>query len=574
MMSEHHDTAEAMYNLDDYHRACKEFNWASVEKEFDWSNGGKFNLAHESVDKHANSWRKNKIALYWVGPNDEVRKYTFGEMKVLSNRVANALRGMGAERGDRVLVFLDRIPEVYQAAQGIVKMGGIFGPMFSAFGPEAVKDRVLDSGARFLITQPYLYERIEGIMDELTNLETIIMVGNDWEIPEGCHSFHHLVEEASPEFEAEDMSPTDPYIIHYTSGTTGKPKGVLLGHRAMMQQALTARWVLDLREEDTYWCTADPGWVTGTSYGIFGPWLLGSSLLCYAGRFDAETWYSLLERFGVSVWYTAPTALRMLMRVGEDLVGRYDLSALRHICSVGEPLNPEVIRWGEETLGLTIHDTWWQTETGSHMICNYPCLGIKPGSMGKPVPGVQAAVVDEDGNELPPNTEGYLALRPGWPSMMLGIWRNAPKFKDYFRVPGWYVAGDMAYIDEEGYFWFLGRADDVIKTSGERVGPFEVESALLEFPAVAEAGVIGKPDELRGEIIKAFISLRPGYIPSEDLKEEISDFVKERLAAHAKPREIEFREKLPKTRSGKIMRRLLKSWEVGEETGDVSTLEE
>ncbi|MBI0582618.1 MAG: AMP-binding protein, partial [Methanomassiliicoccus sp.] len=368
--------------------------------------------------------------------------------------------------------------------------------------------------------------------------------------------------------------PTDPYIIHYTSGSTGKPKGVLLGHKAMIQQWFTCRYVLDLREEDTYWCTADPGWVTGTSYGIFGPWFLGTTLVSYEGRFDARVWYSILQRYGITVWYTAPTALRMLMKAGDEIVGEFDFSKLRHICSVGEPLNAEVVRWGMRVMKRRIHDTWWQTETGAQLICNYPCMTVKPGSMGRPIPGVIAAVVDENGVEVPPKQEGFLALRPGWPSMMLGIWRNTPKFKEYFRVPGWYIAGDQAYRDEDGYFWFLGRADDVIKTSGERLGPFEVESALIEHPAVAEAGVIGKPDELRGEIVKAFITLRPGHKPSDELKEDITKFVKTRLAYYAYPREIEFVETLPKTRSGKIMRRVLKAKEMGQPLGDLSTLED
>jgi acetyl-CoA synthetase len=568
--------ADAIGNLSDYEKISKEFSWASVDCDFNWADdGGIYNIAHEAIDRHANSWRKNKIALYWTGPDGEERKFTFGEMMSLSNKFANALKNMGAEKGDRILVFLDRIPEIYVSAIGIIKMGAIFGPMFSAFGPEAVKDRMLDSGAKFLVTQPYLYKRIEPIMEDLTALEKVILIEGECEpLDEKCVHYSDIMKDTSSNFEVVPLTPTDPYAIHYTSGTTGKPKGVLLGHRAMQHQLTTSKWVLDLKEDDTYWCTADPGWVTGTSYGIFGPWLLGSSIVCYSGRFDAATWYSLLEKYGVTVWYTAPTALRMLIKAGDELVSQFDLSSLRHICSVGEPLNPEVIRWSRSIIGLPVYDTWWQTETGGHMICNYPCMDIKPGSMGRPIPGVSAAVVDEDGNELPPGNEGFLAVRPGWPAMMLGIWRNVPRFKEYFRVPGWYVSGDVAIMDEEGYFWFMGRADDVIKTSGERVGPFEVESALIEFPSVAEAGVIGKPDELRGEIIKAFVTLRPGYKPSEALKKEIIKFVGQRLAAHAKPREIEFVDDLPKTRSGKIMRRLLKARELGLEVGDTSTLED
>ncbi len=561
-------------NLQDYEVASKEFAWPSVDKEFDWSRGSVYNVAYEAVDRHALNWRKNKIALYSINAEREVQKYTFGELSEISSRVASGLTKLGAQKGDRIFVYLDRTSELYMAMLGIVKMGGIAGPLFSALGPEAVKDRALDSGTNIIITSQYLYERMLPILDDLSDLRKVVIVGASEELGENCISFDELVASGDPKFQALNMAPTDPYIIHYTSGSTGKPKGVLHGHRAMVQQCITSKWVLDLREEDTYWCTADPGWVTGTSYGIFGPWYLGTSIVSYEGRFDARTWYDILQRYGVTVWYTAPTALRMLMRAGDDLVKEFDLEKVRHICSVGEPLNAEVVRWAMRTMNKRIHDTWWQTETGAHLICNYPCMTIRPGSMGKPIPGVIAGVVDEEGNEVPPGTEGYLALRPGWPSMMLGIYRNTPRFKEYFRIPGWYIAGDQAYRDEDGYFWFLGRADDVIKTSGERLGPFEVESALIEHSAVAEAGVIGKPDELRGEIVKAFITLRPGFKPSEELKEDITKFVKTRLAYYAYPREIEFVESLPKTRSGKIMRRVLKAKEMGQPLGDLSTLDD
>ena len=561
-------------NLQDYEVASKEFTWASVDKEFDWSKGSVYNVAYEAIDRHALNWRKNKIALYSINAEREVQKYTFGELSSISSRVASGLTKLGAKKGDRIFVYLDRTSELYMAMLGIVKMGGIAGPLFSALGPEAVKDRALDSGTNIIITSQYLYERLLPILDDLADLRKIVIVGASGDMDENCVSFDDLLESGDPKFQALNMAPTDPYIIHYTSGSTGKPKGVLLGHRAMVQQCITSRWVLDLREEDTYWCTADPGWVTGTSYGIFGPWYLGTSIVSYEGRFDARAWYDILQRYGVTVWYTAPTALRMLMRAGDDLVKEFDLERVRHICSVGEPLNAEVVRWAMRTMNKRIHDTWWQTETGAHLICNYPCMTVRPGSMGKPIPGVIAGVVDEEGNEVPPGTEGYLALRPGWPSMMLGIYRNTPRFKEYFRIPGWYIAGDQAYRDEDGYFWFMGRADDVIKTSGERLGPFEVESALIEHSAVAEAGVIGKPDELRGEIVKAFITLRPGFKPTEELKEDITKFVKTRLAYYAYPREIEFVESLPKTRSGKIMRRVLKAKELGQPLGDLSTLDD
>lgn len=361
-------------------------------------------------------------------------------------------------------------------------------------------------------------------------------------------------------------------LLHYTSGSTGRPKGVYHVHNAMIQHYATAEWVLDLKPDDVYWCTADPGWVTGTSYGIFAPWLYGVTNVVRGGRFTPESWYETLEKYKVTVWYTAPTALRMLVSHGEDKVKQYDLSALRHILSVGEPLNPEVITWGLRAFGLRIHDTWWMTETGAQMIVNLPCNEIRPGSMGKPIPGVEASIIDHEGNELPPNQMGNLAIKAGWPAMMRQIWNNPGKYESYF-INGWYISGDSAYRDEDGYFWFQGRLDDVINTSGERVGPFEVESKLIEHPAVAEAGVIGKPDPERGEIIKAFITLNDGYEESEDLLQDIRKFVKTGLSAHAEPREIEIKDTIPKTRSGKIMRRLLKSWELGLPTGDTSTLE-
>ena len=557
-------------NLMDYQDAYGSFNWASLHQEFDWSRGGPYNAAAEAVDRHARD-RPDRVAIHSVRANGEVHSLTFGEVGRLSSQFADGLLRTGIRRGDRVFVYLDRRSELFISIIGIVKMGGIACPLFSALGPEAVKDRLLDGQPSAIVTSPYLFERISQVLREVSPSPKVICVGG---AAKGTLPFEEVLASGSPDTAAVDMRPDEPYIIHYTSGSTGKPKGVLLGHKAMIQQLMTCRYVVDLKEEDTYWCTADPGWVTGTSVGIFGPWFLGTTIVSYEGRFDARAWYSLIERFKVSVWFTAPTALRMLMRAGNEVVKGYDLSALRHICSAGEPLNPEVIRWGLEVLGRRIHDNWWQTETGAPCISNYRSMTIKPGSMGKPIPGMVAAVVDENGMELPPRQEGFLALRPGWPAMMVGIWRNTPKFKEYFEIPGWYISGDQAYRDEDGYIWFLGRVDDVIKTSGERLGPFEVESALIEHPAVAESGVIGKPDELRGEIVKAFIILRPGFTPSEKLKEEITVFVKTRLAYYAYPRELEFVDSLPKTRSGKIMRRVLKARELGQSPGDITMLDE
>ncbi|MGG3160838.1 acetate--CoA ligase [Geobacillus stearothermophilus] len=559
------------YNLKNYEETYKQFQWSETEKAFSWHETGRVNMAYEAIDRHAESFRKNKVALYY---RDAVRneKYTFKEMKEMSNKVANVLKNVAEiGKGDRVFVFMPRSPELYFAVLGIIKTGAIVGPLFEAFMEGAVRDRLEDSGAKAIVTTPELLPRVP--VGDLPELKYVFLVG-DGVVEEGPYiDLKKRMNEASKHFDIEWVDRQDGLILHYTSGSTGKPKGVLHVHNAMIQHYQTAKWVLDLKEDDIYWCTADPGWVTGTSYGIFGPWLCGASSVIVGGRFSPDAWYETIEDFGVTVWYSAPTAFRMLMGAGDEVVKKYDLSSLRHILSVGEPLNPEVIRWGLKVFGRRIHDTWWMTETGGHLICNYPCMEIKPGSMGKPIPGVEAAIIDDQGNVLPPYRMGNLAIKKGWPSMMKTIWNNPQKYESYF-IGDWYVSGDSAYMDEDGYFWFQGRVDDVINTSGERVGPFEVESKLVEHPAVAEAGVIGKPDPVRGEIIKAFIVLREGYEPSEELKEDIRQFVKKGLAAHAAPREIEFRDKLPKTRSGKIMRRVLKAWELNLPTGDLSTMED
>ena len=559
------------YNLTNYDEKVKQFDWKETEKNFSWYETGNWNMAYEAIDRHAESYRKNQVALYY---DEGVRKekYTFKEMKELSNKAGNLFKQYGVEKGDRVFIFMPRSPELYFSLLGAIKLGAIVGPLFEAFMEGAVRDRLADSDAKVIVTTKELLSRIP--VEDLPSLKHIFVIGNEIEESEKFIDYNKHFQEASTKLDIEWVDRNDGLILHYTSGSTGKPKGVLHVHNAMIQQYQTARWVLDLKEDDVYWCTADPGWVTGTSYGIFGPWLTGTSNLIVGGRFNPETWYKKLEEYGVTVWYSAPTAFRMLMGAGDEVVKKFDLSNLRHIVSVGEPLNPEVVRWGKKVFDLRIHDTWWMTETGALLICNYPCMVMKPGSMGKPIPGVVAAIVDDQGNELPPNRMGNLAIKKGWPSMMHQIWNNPQKYESYFLPNDWYVSGDSAYMDEDGYFWFQGRIDDVIMTSGERVGPFEVESKLVEHPAVAEAGVIGKPDPVRGEIIKAFIALLDGYEPSEELIEDIRQFVKKGLAAHAAPREIEFRDKLPKTRSGKIMRRVLKAWELDLPTGDLSTMED
>jgi acetyl-CoA synthetase len=561
----------AKSNLGNYDTARATFKWEEVEQQFSWSQTGKINMAYEAIDRHAESSRSEKVALYY---SDSTRdeKYTFAEMKRESNRFGNLLRSYGIGKGDRVFIFMPRTPELYFSLLGSLKVGAIVGPMFEAFMETAVKDRLEDSGAVAIITTPALLPRIS--VADLPQLKHIILVGDEIETKPGYIDYHAEMKKASDDLVIEWLEREDGLIIHYTSGSTGKPKGVFHVQNAMVQHYYTGKIVLDLQENDVYWCTADPGWVTGTSYGIFAPWLNGATNVIRGGRFSPKDWYQTIERYKVTVWYSAPTAFRMLMGAGDESVLQHDLSSLRHVLSVGEPLNPEVVRWGLKVYNQRIHDTWWMTETGAQLICNYPAMEIKPGSMGKPIPGVEAAIMDDSGNILPAYRMGNLAIKSPWPSMMRKIWNNPNKFDEYFRLTGWYVSGDSAYQDEEGYFWFQGRVDDVINTSGERVGPFEVESKLVEHPAVAEAGVIGKPDPLRGEVIKAFISLREGYVASEELKADIAKFVKEGLSAHAAPREIEFKEKLPKTRSGKIMRRVLKAWELNLPTGDLSTIED
>lgn len=556
-------------NLQNYEAATRDFSWDKIKQELRSFSDGKINAAYLAIDKHLKTPSRQKLALIWENDDGQIQKFTFEEIAELSNKVANVLKKLGAQKGDRVFLFLPRIPELYYAFLGVLKTGAICGTLFQAFGPEGIKDRLGNAKARFVITHSTLVERVRQIKKDLPKLEKIIVV----DASEEGFDFQGEMAVAAPEFAVAHMDPKDPAFMLYTSGTTGKPKGVVHAHQAIIQEYITARWVLDIRPEDMYWCTADPGWVTGIAYEILGSWATGATALIFDGRFDAAKWYFLIDKYNVTIWYTAPTAIRMLMKVGAQLVKKYQLKSLRHLASVGEPLNPEAIHWAYKVYGKPFHDNWWQTETGAICIANYPAMDIKVGSMGRPFPGVGAGIVDDAGNELSDGQEGNLALRPGWPSMMIEIWENPEKYQSYF-TNGWYISGDRAWRDKDGYYWFMGRADDVIKTAGERVGPFEVESALIAEGAVAEAGVIGKPDPERGEIIKAFCVLRPGHTPSEDLKKELAEYVKKHLAGHAYPKEIEFVKTLPKTRSGKIMRRVLRAKELGLPIGDTSTLEE
>ncbi len=572
-----HKEMKVKPNLVDFEQSRMNYPWEATVKELKWLPGGFLNKAYECIDRHADGSRKDKPALLWEGKKGESETYTFGQLKAESNKFANVLKELGVEKGDRVFFFMGRVPELYIALFGTLKIGAIAGPLFSAFGPEPVKDRLLDSGAKVLVTQPALRRRIAAIIPNLPQLERIIIVNKNQRDPnplvDGDLEYESLISRASSEFEIAKTSMNDYSIMHYTSGTTGKPKGAVHCHFAVVQQYATGKWVLDFHDNDIYWCTADPGWVTGTSYGMLAPWSNGVTQLIQEGGFNAKVWYELIQKYKVTVWYTAPTAIRMLMKAGDEIPKRYDLSSLRHINSVGEPLNPEAIMWGLPLFDQAIHDNWWQTETGAILIANYPAMDVRPGSMGKPVPGIEAVILDDNYEQLGPGQDGNLAIRPGWPSMFRTYWRNSETYNSCFRK-GWYITGDRASIDEDGYFWFVGRTDDVINSAGHLIGPFEVESVLLEHPAVVEAGVIGKPDPVAMEVVKAFVALKDGLEPTDELRQDILRFTRKKLAAAVAPREIEFKASLPKTRSGKIMRRLLKARELGLPEGDTSTLED
>jgi len=574
---------DAGFNLADYEVAVREFSWDRARAELDGLPEGRgLNIAYEAVDRHAAGPRRNAVALRCVARDGTVTDITYAGLAGVTSRFANVLAALGVGRGERVFSLLTRVPELYAAALGTLKNASVFCPLFPAFGPEPVRERLRIGDAKVLVTSAELYQRkIAPIRDTLPELEHVLIVG---EPPDDkTISLAGALAAAADQFEIPVTSPDDMALLHFTSGTTGKPKGAIHVHEAVVAHHATAAFALDLRPGDVFWCTADPGWVTGTSYGIIAPLTHGLTLLADAAEFDARRWYRLLADNKVTVWYTAPTAIRMLMRYGPQIAAAHDLSALRFIASVGEPLNPEAVVWGQKALGLPIHDNWWQTETGAIMISNFASMEIRPGSMGRPLPGVTAGLLErgEDGRAkvaggkvreiTEPGAEGELALRPGWPSMFRGYLHDDRRYAEAF-AGGWYLTGDVARRDADGYYWFIARADDVIKSAGHLVGPFEVESLLMEHPAVAQAGVIGKPDPVAGEIVKAFVELKPGCEASEELRRELLAFARRNLGAVA-PKEIEFDQQLPLTRSGKVMRRLLKARELGLETGDVSTLE-
>jgi acetyl-CoA synthetase len=570
---------EALPNLADYDEAYRTFRWEDARAALDGLPGGGLNIAHEALFRHVAGGRGERTAIRWLARGGTRREVTYGELAGLACRFANVLAGLGVRAGDRVYALLGRTPELFAAALGSLAHRAIFCPLFSAFGPEPVRARLAIGGARVLVTTDALYRRkVAALREALPELRHVLVVGDgSGGPPPGAADLAALMRQASGRYAVGPTPPETPALLHFTSGTTGTPKGALHVHEAVVAHHATGRLALDLRPDDVYWCTADPGWITGTSYGIVAPLAIGAALVVDEAEFDVGRWYDVLARERVTVWYTAPTAIRLLMKAGAAEARARDLSALRFLASVGEPLNPEAVVWSNETFGRPFHDNWWQTETGGIMIANFASMEVRPGSMGRPLPGVEAAIVRRAGDAVEvvdaPDVQGELALRPGWPSMFRGYWHEDERYRKCF-VGGWYLTGDLARRDADGYYWFVGRADDVIKTSGHLVGPFEVESVLMEHPAVAEAGVIGKPDPVAFETVKAFVTLKPGFDATEDLARELIGHARKRLGAVVAPKELEFRAALPRTRSGKILRRLLKARELGLPEGDTSTLEE
>ncbi|HYL48608.1 MAG TPA: acetate--CoA ligase [Stellaceae bacterium] len=569
-------------NMLDYEATRASFSWDAARSELEGLPQGRgLNIAYEAVDRHLRAGRGDKIALRWLGKDGARRDFSYGDLARASNRFANLLRRLGVGKGERVFGLLGRVPELYIAMLGTLKAGCVFSPLFSAFGPEPVRARLEIGDARVLVTNANHYQRkIAAQRQSLPGLKHVLLAPEEppaSPVPPDTLALAEMLARCADTFEIPPTDLEDPALLHFTSGTTGTPKGAVHVHAAVIAHHITGRLALDLHPEDIFWCTADPGWITGTSYGLIAPLTNSITMVVDEADFDIDRWYGILAKERVTVWYTAPTAVRMMIRAGEDAAKGYDLSALRFMASVGEPLNPEAVEWGRIALGRPFHDNWWQTETGGIMIANFLAMDIKPGSMGKPMPGIEAAIVRANATGSlevidTPDEQGELALKPGWPSMFRA-YLNAPERYSKCFKDGWYLTGDLARRDSDGYYWFVGRSDDVIKTSGHLVGPFEVESVLMEHPAVAEVGVIGKPDPMAFEIIKAFVTLKSRETPSDELKRDILALARKRLGAAVAPKELEFVKNLPKTRSGKIMRRLIKARELGLPEGDISALE-
>ncbi|PSQ25508.1 acyl-CoA synthetase [Halobacteriales archaeon QS_9_68_17] len=557
-------------NLQGYDDARRSFSWDDLNEAADWEAPERLNVAHETVDRHADD--RSKVALYYHGTDGERETLTFWELSERSNRFANVLDDL-VDEGDRVFSYMPRIPEHYVAMVGTLKRGAVWGSVNERFGPDGIAYRLDDCDAKVVVTTPENRDTVGKALEDAPSVEHVVVVSDDGTgLRPGDLSYHGVAEAADREYDAAETGGEDDALLYYTSGTTGPAKGVLHEQRWIAGVAATQRYAVDLQEGDLYWSTGDLGWLTG-AINTLGAWFWGASLFTYEGEFDAEAWAGLLDEYPITVLFSVPTAYRML-RTNDETLADASLD-LRHALSIGEPLSAGVVEWGEETLGVTIHDTYGQTETGNMIITNYPSMAVKPGSMGKPLPGIEADVVDPDtGERLPPGETGEIAQRGDYPCFFAEYWQKPEKTTDCF-VEGpdggerndatrtsadgesageWYLSGDLAHTDEDGYFWFEGRADDVIISSGYRIGPFEVESSLGEHAAVAEGAVVPKPDEQRGTIVKAYVTLTDEYEPSESLVEEIQDHVKEDLAAHEYPREIEFVDELPKTVTGKIRR--------------------
>jgi acetyl-CoA synthetase len=565
---------------------------------YKWFVGAKTNIVHNALDRHVKTWRRNKLALIWEGENGDLRSFSYHALHREVCRCANVLRSMGIGKGDRVTIYMGRIPEIWIAMLACAKIGAIHSVVYGGFSVDALQGRIEDSQSRLVITADggwmngkivELKKTVDEALRHCPSVEHVIVVqrtghGVNME-PERDHWYHHLMSlpianGASP---TEVMDAEDPLYILYTSGTTGKPKAVVHTHGGYMVGIYTTlKWVFDLKEEDRWWCAADPGWVTGHSYIVYGPLLAGATSFMYEGAPTypyPNRWWQMIEKYGITILYTAPTAIRGLMRFGEAWPSRHDLSSLRLLGTVGEPINPEAWRWYYRVIGkerCPIMDTWWQTETGTFMITPLPVVPLKPGSATLPFPGVEADILDEQGNPVGPNEEGYLVLKRPWPAMLRTIYGDPERYvKQYWsKYPGLYLTGDSAKRDEDGYYWIIGRVDDVIKVSGYRLGTAEIESALVSHPAVAEAAAIGLPHEIKGTAIHAFVILRAGYSASQELADELREHVGKHMGPIAKPEAINFVDKLPKTRSGKIMRRVLKARALGLPEGDISTLEE
>ncbi len=572
-------SGKAQPNFPWYEALRREFSWKEAQSALTGLPGDKgVNIAYECVDRHVLAGWGSKLALRWLGRDGKRKDFTYSNLQEASNRFANVLNDLGVMRGERVFSLLGRVPELYVTALGTWKHGAVFCPLFSAFGPEPVKARLLRGNAKVLVTTEQFYEKkVRPIRDQLPDLQHVLLVGElDSRMPDGTDDFSVRMKAASLQYEIPATWEEDLALLHFTSGTTGLPKGAMHVHGAVLAHYWTGKLALDFHADDIFWCTADPGWVTGTSYGIIAPLANGITSIVDEGDFDAERWYRILREQKISVWYTAPTAIRMAMRAGSDLAKKEKFPDLRFIASVGEPLNPEAVYWGVEAFGLPIHDNWWQTETGGIMVANYASMDIKPGSMGKPLPGIEAMIAERTPSGIRifdnPGEQGELALKTPWPSIFRGYLHEEERYAKCF-ADGYYFTGDLAKKDADGYFWFVGRADDVIKSSGHLIGPFEVESALMEHPAVLEAAVIGKPDPIAMEVVKAFVVLKKEFQASEDLNLEILGFSRKKLGPVVAPKEIAFVPDLPKTKSGKILRRLLKARELGLPEGDLSMLE-